>query len=172
MSKLVGLGLLVGLLVGASAAIAIGESATTHVVWTAGGSWIQLTAHDDVDLGTISEPDEELEDTSGNNVQVKTNNGDGFVLTVKATATGIPDGFPGDLLADFEWKVANAPGGPHVSDVQETYTVFSGLDDPMTVGRSSKPGTTTFGMGYKYSSDEDDIPGSYTITLEYTATAQ
>ena len=75
-------------------------------------------------------------------------------------------------MADFEWKVVNAPDGPYVSDVQETYTFFSELDDPMTVGRPSKPGTTTFGMGYKYSSYEDDIPGSCTITLEYTATAQ
>jgi hypothetical protein len=40
------------------------------------------------------------------------------------------------------------------------------------VAVSSKPGTTTFGMGYRYTSDEQDIPGEYSITLLYTATSQ
>ena len=148
------------------------ESGQTVVHWNASGCWINLKVHENVDLGTITGPDQVLEDASGNNVRVKTNCANGFVLEVQAADASTPAGFEGDLLADFQWKVAQAPGSPHVTNVQDAYTSFSDFNAAETVAVSSKPGTVTFGMGYRYTSDEQDIPGDYSITLLYTATSQ
>lgn len=148
------------------------ESGSTVVSWNAGSCWIDLTVHGNVDLGEITEPDQVLEDIDGNDVQVQTNCAGGFELQVKATDSSTPAGFAGDLLADFQWKVAQPPSNSHVKDVQDSYTNFSAWNSAMTVGKSNKPGNETFGMGYQYTSDEQDIPGDYSITLEYTATSQ
>lgn len=148
------------------------ESGQTEVSWNVGNCWINLTVHGSVDLGTITAPDQVLEDTDGNDVQVRSNCANGVELQVKATGSTTPAGFEGDLLADFQWKVADVPSNPHVTNAQDTYTSFSAFDTLMTVAVSSKPATLTFGMAYKYTSDEQDIPGDYSITLEYTATSQ
>lgn len=158
-----------GLLLGASAA---NESGETTVSWTENGVWLTLTVHNGVDLGKINSPIDVLEDISDNQVTVETNNPAGFILTVKALDFKTPDGFEGNLLADFYWKVAQAPHGKQFHDIQKNYVSFPGLKEQMTVGVSDKQGSATFGMGYKYTADEQDIPGDYSITLEYTATSQ
>ena len=148
------------------------KSGQTVVSWDVGSCWINLTVHGSVNLGTITPTNPVLEDTDGNDVQVRSNCVNGVVLQVKATDSTTPVGFAGDLLADFQWKVADAPSNPNVTDIQDSYTSFSAFGTPMTVAVSSKPAMLTFGMGYKYTADEQDIPGAYSITLEYTATSQ
>jgi len=146
------------------------KSGQTEVSWNVDNCWIKLTVHGSVDLGTITAPDQVLESTSGNEVFVRTNCTRGYVLAVKATDALTPAGFAGNILADFAWKVAQVSG--NVAEYQNTYTGFPGFGKEMKVGVAEKPGAAHFQMAYRYTSDDEDIPGDYSITLLYTATSQ
>ncbi|MGQ9477433.1 MAG: hypothetical protein ACUVRH_02965 [Candidatus Bipolaricaulia bacterium] len=145
-----------------------GAGGKTRVYWNA-NCWITLDVHQDVFLGTITGPGQVLEDTEGNVVSLKTNCHNGYLLAVQAIEATTPPGFAGDILADFAWKVAKVEG--NVSDYQGSYVSFPGFNKKMKVGYGEKPGAAFFHMAYKYTSDEQDIPGDYSITLEYTATS-
>lgn len=123
-----------------------------------------------MDLGTITAPGQVLEDATGNEVFLRTNCLHGYVLAVKAVDALTPPGFAGNLLADFAWKVAKVSG--NVAEYQDTYTAFPDFGRELKVGVSEKPGIAHFQMAYRYTSDDDDIPGDYSITLVYTATSQ
>jgi hypothetical protein len=145
-----------------------GDGGRTTVYWNA-NCWITLDVHGDVFLGTITGPDQVLEDTEGNIVFLRTNCHNGYVLAVQAVEATTPPGFEGNILADFAWKVARVEG--NVSGYQGSYVSFPGFHQEMKVGTGEKPGAAHFHMAYKYTSDEQDIPGDYSITLEYTATS-
>lgn len=155
-------------LIGALAKDESGSGEAT-VSWEVNGCWVQLAVHSDVYLGTFTGPGETLEST-GNELKVSTNCTDGYVLDVQATDAKTPPEFTGDILEDFEWKVERAWG--NVDEYQGAYTKFPGFNERMKVGVASKPGAAHYSMAYRYTSDSEDVPGSYSITLVYTATSQ
>jgi len=159
-----------GMVFGGVWATDVSESSQTMVSWNVSGCWIGLKIHKNVDLGTITGPGQILESTSGNEVFVRTNCPRGYGLAIQAADALTPAGFTGNILADFEWKVVKATG--NVSEYQDTYTSFSDFGEVLKVGLSERPGVARFQMAYKYTSDDDDIPGEYNITLVYTATAR
>jgi len=162
--------LLVGMVLPGTWAREEGQSGQTEVSWSVNGCWLSLKVHGDVDLGTITAPGQVLEDTSGNEVSLRTNCTNGYVLAVQAADAFIPAGFEGDILADFAWKVVKVSG--NVNEYQDTYTTFSNFGEELKVGASERPGVAHFQMAYRYISDDEDIPGDYSITLLYTATSQ
>ncbi|MFQ5795517.1 MAG: hypothetical protein ACE5JP_10775 [Candidatus Bipolaricaulia bacterium] len=136
-----------------------------------GNQRVCITVHANLNLGLIDETIYsgatpggggsfgDLESLS-NTVNVKSN--PTWSLEIEATATSAPAGFTGNLLADFQWR-----GGDQVA-----YTSFPALNTMMTVVASDTGNNVNVGMDYRYSVDIDDIPGSYSITLQYTASNQ
>ena len=144
------------------------QDATVKAYWTADGPWLILSVSGDVDLGTITGPDQILEDTYGNDVRVRTNSPLGYVLQVQVTDYNI-------MLEkeNFSWKVAQWSNNPLVTFVQNEYVSFpASPNNPMNVATVECLGDMTFGMAYKYFSSVDDGPGNQFITLQYTATTQ
>ena len=146
-----------------------GDSGKTAISWEVNGCWVRLTVHPDVYLGTFTGPDQTLEST-GNELMLVTNCPNGYVLDVQATDAKTPPAFTGDILEDFEWKVERAWG--NVDEYQGDYTRFPGFNQRLKVGVADKPGEAHYSMAYRYTSDSEDVPGSYSITLVYTATSQ
>ena len=143
------------------------QNAPVKVYWTAAGPWLILSVTGDVDLGTITGPDQILEDTDGNDVRIRTNCPSGFVLQVQVIDYNI-------MLEEenFSWRVAQRCDNPGVT-AQEEYVSFPETPNtPMTVATVTCLADMTFGMAYKYFSSVDDGPGNQFITLQYTATTQ
>jgi len=157
--------------------LAQSEQGTTVVYWSA-VCWIRLNVHPDVNLGTIDATSFDVGylEKGGGPVSVRTNC-KGYTLNAEATDVSFPTGFDGGIgdgtaaiLQDFYWKVATVTGNPY--NVQDTYTNFTALNTPKLVGEADNPATHAFGMQYKYMIDIYDIPGDYSVTIRYTATAK
>jgi len=165
--------LLLGLLV-AGGSRAATESGETEVYWEA-ICWISFTVHPPISLGTIDAaaystgyleyigPDGEM--------LIHTNCADGYTLEGEAIGLTVPEGFVGDVLADFRWWVAKYD--IHGVDfVQETETAFPGLNQKVLVASSTSQGSDVVVMAYKYYIDIDDIPGRYAVQIRYTVTSR
>ena len=150
------------------------ESGETEVYWDA-VCWISFTVHSPIYLGTIDAtayatgyleyigPDGEM--------FIRTNCADGYTLEGEAIGLTVPDGFVGDVLADFRWWVAkyDIQG---VDFVQETEAAYPGLNQKVLVASSTTPGNDIVVMAYKYYVDVDDIPGKYAVQIRYTVTSR
>ncbi|MFQ5795516.1 MAG: hypothetical protein ACE5JP_10770 [Candidatus Bipolaricaulia bacterium] len=147
---------------------------TPVVSWSA-YTWAQIAVHGAVALGTIDDTTAYTGATpSGggafgnlesltNNVFVITNDPDGWVLQISVTGTSTPLGFTGDLLGDFQWRETPITAG--------TYAAATGLDLlPATVDTTAAAGSAVYGFDYKYNIDINDIPGNYSVTVQYTVT--
>lgn len=175
--KILGVAALLGLLI---VGTVWGDNPDSVVVsWSGGEScWITMTVHADVFLGTITGVGQVLPST-GNTISINNNCTNGISLTVEPTAVTDPYDTTSDgvlpngasVFDDFEWKASNASSGFTIAPGKDSYTTFSGLNDDQDVGSSSNPANITVDIDYRYTSDINDVPGDYDVTLEYTATS-
>ncbi len=134
------------------------------------GDYTCLTVHSDVDLGTVNASVYHDPTPTGdgqfvpieadNNAVNVTRNGWltlDWTLTVEIVATS-----PGVDLTRFYWRGGDQP----------SYTVFPGVQTPMTVvNGSNATGTDAETIDYRYLPSAADLPGTYSITLRYQVAA-
>ena len=170
------LALLVLLVMGGTWALAESKSKSTSVGWSMGSScWITMTVHNAVDLGTPT-GEGQIVGSTGNTITINNNCKGGIKLKVKAD--GVVDPYAttndGDLpngasvFDHFKWLVSSSSSGFTVETGKNIYTVFSGLNVEETVGASSNPAHLTVDIDYQYTTDVNDVPGAYNVTLLYT----
>jgi hypothetical protein len=157
------------------------ETGNTSVFWGATSCWTRLEVHGPVDLGTFTGPDEVLQDEADNIVRTNTNCKNGYQLTVHPTRITRPEvnGTGPDVLADFQWRVVGAPPNPHCTNQQSSYpgSQFSGLGpgNAKNVGNCTVPANSSahaWNIGYRYTTDDEDLPGNYEVFLTYTLVGQ
>lgn len=128
---------------------------------------VVLEVHDPVSLGTVGpglfHPQLGFGalETSGCPVLVGSNLAQGLVLKVRATSAWFPAEFsPGraGLLRDFSMRLGSGPFLPLPE---------AGLE----VAEIAPAGLRRFLVSYRYQVDEQDVPGEYGLTLEYTVSA-
>ena len=131
-------------------------------------TWLVLAVHDPVDLGTIDSAIFDIDhgfsslESFGNQVFVISNSPNGWEVVLGVASTSAPPGFQGDLLADLYWRIDEG-----------TYHSAIGLDmAPVLVASRPAAGSAVLTFDFRYQVDTDDIPGAYTVTLRYTATAR
>lgn len=143
----------------------------TEVYWeVTGGCWLNLSAHDNLDLGAYDQIDVESSINSEDKgegqkkVQVKTNC-ESYDLQVEAAQFELPNTHGDDQSTAIQDFALKADQGSITS-----YTEFTGLDSELTVDDDgSGPNTTNYKMNYQYTWDENDVPGNYRVHLTYTA---
>jgi len=141
---------------------------TVTLSWGAIG-WIVLEVHEDLFLGVVTqeyfEPDTQtfrpLEAT-GNPIVVACNYPQGCALTLQAVGWQVPPEFPGtvpdEFLADLDWRISG------------TQYLPLGTGE-VTVWQADGPAVAQLLVDYRYRLDIYDVPGQYSVTLLYTATA-
>ena len=141
---------------------------TVTLSWGAIG-WIVLEVNEDLFLGVVTqeyfEPDTQtfrpLEAT-GNPIVVACNYPQGCALTLQAVGWQVPPEFPGtvpdEFLADLDWRISG------------TQYLPLGTGE-VTVWQAGGPAVAQLLVDYRYRLDIYDVPGQYSVTLLYTATA-
>lgn len=159
---------LVAFLAGVGSLAAGDVSRTVNLSWEAQG-WIVLQVHDDLFLGVATrdyfDPATQTFrplESVGNPILVASNYPGGVLLTLQAVGWQVPAEFPGsvpeDLLADLEWRLS---GG-----------IYQPVGTGETVVWSAEgPAAVELLVDYRYRLDVDDVPGRYSVTLLYTASA-
>lgn len=164
-------GALVGLALVFSVTVAQGGlpvSQSVSISWQSQG-WISLWVHPDLFLGVAdrSHFDPQLQtfrplEALGNPVLIAGNLPQGMVLTIRAVDWQLPPGFPEPVpdgfLEDFWWRLS---GG--------SYRPLS-LEEEL-VWRSSGPEVAQLSIDYLYQLEVTDVPGNYSVTILYTASA-
>ena len=180
LSTMLVIGLVVGLAGSAFVVDTIAANDNTSASWnngSAGTCRIDFTAHSGVDLnpsGGESAPysfGTVLENT-GNTMSVNNNCKDGVAVEVKVASVTTPTGFSGDVLEDFEWKASsNNSNKFELAENAGTYGVFTDTGTASSVGSSSNPASFSFSTSYRYTIDNQDIGGDYSVNLQYTVSS-
>jgi len=181
LSILLVVGLVVGSLSMSFAYVTEAANGNSQVTWNNGSSCrIIFNGLDSPELtdGTSEPPYEsgKVLDSTENRMNVITNCPNGVSVDLQATSVSTPTGFPSgaSLLDDFQWQISSASTGRPFSSFTVSmsgYNSFSSLDSNNTVGSSGGPGVFQFSADYKYTIDNQDVPGNYSITLQYTVTS-
>jgi len=155
----------------------------TDIYWNIETCWVCLHVHGNIDLGSAQEQDKVLEAT-GNKVGMCTNCAGGVDLVVEPTAVLDPydttgTTFDGNLpngasvFDHFMWKASGSTTNFTVASGAGSYQGFSALNDEKNVGSTGGPAHFAgVEIDYKYTTDSNDVPGNYSVTLLYTATAK
>jgi hypothetical protein len=164
-------GVVAGLLMMGAVWVGLGVpplSQSVTISWYSQG-WISLWVHPDLFLGVADRSSFNPEDKSfrplealGNPVVVAGNLPQGLVLTIRAVDWQVPPGFPEPVpegfLEDFQWRVSGGNFQP--LSLEET-----------VVWQSSGPKVAQLSVDYRYQLEITDVPGDYSVTILYTASA-
>ena len=179
LSTMLVIGLVVGLAGSAFVVDTIAANDNTSASWNNGSSGtcrIDFTAHAGVDLnptggetapysfGTV------LENT-GNTMSVNNNCKNGVAVEVKVASVTTPTDFDGNVLDDFQWKASTSHPKFELAANAGTYGDFTDIGTASSVGSSSNPASFSFSTSYRYTIDNQDIGGDYSVNLEYTVSS-
>ena len=171
---LVGLMLIGGLSVGiyaqSTGSSADGSDVTANTKATTEiNTIVALYVHGDVELGTLDSGSFDSDgnfsglnalSSTNNTVKAFSNAESGYTVAVKVSENGVGDNSSYDL-GDFKFS-------KDTTGSTSTYSSFSDTESSLNVINVSSPGSNTATVGYKYSPDKDDAPGTYKAELQYT----
>jgi len=146
------------------------------VTMSVSNCWLDVDVHGTVDLGSF-DSSSSFGDTVSGTGDVTTNSScpNGYSLSVEVTGLSHTNTTDTDfILDDFEWAVdVTDSSGIHdqADDVTTNWSGFTQLNDQIKVGDMSAPANVTWPIEYQYTYGQDDVQGTYTVTLQYTATA-
>jgi|GEM_PF-1746773 len=141
---------------------------------------VNLNVHGNVNLGEIETVNNTM---TSNSVPVVTESNCAYNLSVEAIETAAPSDFSDDVLEDFQLELANWSGSITSADLTGWNNLDQG-DSSSTVGGNAKTvgswngnstgnmSSATWDMRYRYTTDNQDANGDYSVTLQYTVANQ
>ena len=130
-------------------------------------TWMVLSVHDSVDLGTIDWSLYDIDhgfsslESQNNGVFVISNSPSGWDMQLGVSAITTPPRYNGDLLANMSWQIDSSG-----------FRVCTNLDSaPVVIAMRQTAGSATHTIDYRYTPTTADVAGDYAVQFMYTVVA-